>query len=262
MAERTIDQLEEVYSVSDNDLLLLQHGQTANKLKGNALKQYINRNVVEIDTEIIPYGDTPVSTYDRTTNTLHMQVNRGPGIQSIDLNRHEGLDDYYDVITQDDEVAGTFKVTNGLGTVNSVMGVSPDSTTHDILRSELMALIYPIGSIYITADSRNPHNIFGMGTWEKIEGRFLLGSSSSHTLGSTGGEENHTLTTSEIPSHTHGMTGVTDTPGTYNAWGVVTKYAFVVSGSTYIENTTAAGGGGSHNNMPPYYTVNIWRRTA
>jgi microcystin-dependent protein len=101
-----------------------------------------------------------------------------------------------------------------------------------------------------------------MGTWEKIEGRFLLGSSSSHTLGSTGGEENHTLTTSEIPSHTHGMTGVTDTAGTYNAWGVVTKYAFVVSGSTYIENTTAAGGGGSHNNMPPYYTVNIWRRTA
>lgn len=33
--------------------------------------------------------------------------------------------------------------------------------------------IYPIGSIYISANSINPHNLFG-GVWEQIKGRFLL----------------------------------------------------------------------------------------
>ena len=34
--------------------------------------------------------------------------------------------------------------------------------------------IYPIGSIYISANSTNPHDLFG-GTWEQLKDRFLLG---------------------------------------------------------------------------------------
>ncbi len=36
-------------------------------------------------------------------------------------------------------------------------------------------LVYPVGSIYMSVNDTNPATIFG-GTWEKIEGRFLLGS--------------------------------------------------------------------------------------
>ena len=39
--------------------------------------------------------------------------------------------------------------------------------------------------------------------WQKMEGRFLFGSNSSHTVGMTGGEENHKLTINEMPSHSH-----------------------------------------------------------
>lgn len=45
--------------------------------------------------------------------------------------------------------------------------------------------------------------IYGGTSWSKVEGRFLLGTSSSYAVNSIGGEAAHTLTTAEMPSHTH-----------------------------------------------------------
>lgn len=74
--------------------------------------------------------------------------------------------------------------------------------------SSLWDQIYPVGSIYITANATNPSVLFG-GTWEQLKGKFLVGVDSSdtdfETSGKTGGEKTHTLTVDEIPSHTHDM---------------------------------------------------------
>lgn len=53
--------------------------------------------------------------------------------------------------------------------------------------------------------------IYGGTTWQKIEGRFLLGQSSSYSINATGGEASHKLTTSELPSHNHGVPNHTHT---------------------------------------------------
>lgn len=45
--------------------------------------------------------------------------------------------------------------------------------------------------------------IYGGTTWEKIEGMFLLGQSSSYAINSTGGSATVTLTKENLPSHTH-----------------------------------------------------------
>ncbi len=124
--------------------------------------------------------------------------------------------------------------------------------------------VYPVGSIYMNVNSTNPGTLFG-GTWEQIQGRFLLGMSSSYPAGSQGGEATHTLTTSEIPSHSHvalyGTDGAVDDflggssedygvrPGSYTA-------------TNYRYETSSTGGGQPHNNMPPYLSVYIWKRTA
>ena len=71
-------------------------------------------------------------------------------------------------------------------------------------------LIYPVGSIYMSVNNTNPGTLFG-GTWEQIQGKFLLGQSSGHAGGSTGGAETVTLTTAQLPSHTHSVPAHTHT---------------------------------------------------
>lgn len=68
--------------------------------------------------------------------------------------------------------------------------------------SGMFDLIYPVGAIYMSASSTNPANLFG-GTWEEIQGKFLLARDGNHAAGTTGGSENVTLTTEQIPAHSH-----------------------------------------------------------
>lgn len=101
--------------------------------------------------------------------------------------------------------------------------------------------------------------VYGGTSWTAIEGAFLLGTSSAHTIGSTGGEETHTLTIAEMPSHSHGV----NSGATVFANGGANDVSQTAGSRTYtylgISNT---GGGQAHNNMPPYKTVYIWERTA
>lgn len=63
--------------------------------------------------------------------------------------------------------------------------------------NNLLGEVYPVGSIYMSTANVSPTTLFG-GTWVKIEGKFLLCSSSTYTLGSTGGSADTTL-----PAHQH-----------------------------------------------------------
>lgn len=70
------------------------------------------------------------------------------------------------------------------------------------LQAEILDSAYPVGSIYISASSTDPSELFG-GTWVRLEDMFLLAASSRHAAGSMGGEETHLLTAAEMPKHTH-----------------------------------------------------------
>lgn len=149
--------------------------------------------------------------------------------------------------------------------ISRVLSVhNADSNAHkslfDAWLEDLFDAMYPIGSIYLTMSSDNPSVLFG-GTWERIESRFLYGSINGQGVGTTGGEETHTLTINEMPSHNHS----TILYGHNNSGKVSSNQRSVWSGSkdmsavNWVQNT---GGGQAHNNMPPYIMVNIWKRTA
>lgn len=62
--------------------------------------------------------------------------------------------------------------------------------------------IYPVGSIYMSVNNVNPSTIFG-GTWQQIKDKFLLASGDTYNNGTTGGSATNTLSTDNLPSHTH-----------------------------------------------------------
>jgi microcystin-dependent protein len=92
------------------------------------------------------------------------------------------------------------------------------------------------------------------------------------SLGQVGGEENHLLTTQEMPTHNHTF-GATTAPATkvpvnngifaddVDAQAVDYFAAFNAPGSSYVSlnplSMPAAGGSQPHNNMQPYLVLNI-----
>jgi microcystin-dependent protein len=152
--------------------------------------------------------------------------------------------------------------------------------------------LYPVGAIVVFAIGTSPATLFGRGTWTAIgAGRVLVGQDAGDptfdTLGAVGGAKTHTLTSAEMPSHTHvqdphthvqnahshtqsvnsattgGLSGYT--PDTSSNTGVTSGYSTGAATATN-QSTTAtnqsAGGGGAHNNLQPYLVVKMWQRTA
>lgn len=129
------------------------------------------------------------------------------------------------------------------------------------LKSDLVDIIYPVGSIYLAYNHVNPSTLFG-GSWVRIEGRFLWATSASGTIGSTGGESTHTLTINEMPSHNHDLNSNLNWDASN---GTIAKFRTGSNGNNYGKgnlNTAYVGGGQPHNNMPPYIEISAWRRTA
>lgn len=124
---------------------------------------------------------------------------------------------------------------------------------------------YPVGSIYMSVNSTNPGELFG-GTWEQIQGRFLLGQGSGYSAGAIGGEANHALTVNEMPSHYHAYaTYQNGYPSNHTGDSdYITPVGRVPYSSGVYSGTESSptGGGFAHNNMPPYLVVYIWKRTA
>lgn len=115
---------------------------------------------------------------------------------------------------------------------------------------------FPVGSSYLSVEDTSPSEIFG-GTWEKIENCFLLGSGTRSAM-DTGGEESHTLTSDELPPHSHTYNEITE-----GSYGGGPSFAVLGDKAQFGTGTTSESGSGiAHNNMPPYFVVHMWRRVS
>ena len=105
------------------------------------------------------------------------------------------------------------------GTVRSVNGVEPDENANVTLQQVNILQAYPVGSIYMSVVETNPAELFG-GTWEALPGRVLVGAGVSdfninYVAGTRGGSRSRTLTSSNIPKHTHTVE-IKQTAATHN----------------------------------------------
>ena len=115
---------------------------------------------------------------------------------------------------------------------------------------------------YTSTKSTDPNKLFG-GTWEPIQDTFLWCAGPKHAAGATGGEETHTLTNEEMPSHSHQYNRLpqqyanTDLSNPEQANFNASVRA--ASNTEYVQ-TWNTGGNQPHNNMPPFKSVYAWQR--
>ena len=140
--------------------------------------------------------------------------------------------------------------------------------------STFLNKIYPVGSIYMSVSHTSASAVataLGGGTWVAWgSGRVPLGMGSNGTTNyttveATGGEEKHTLTASEMPSHSHTLQKNVPYGLPYNntSGAACGAGGGVYYGESYSPFTIKnAGGDIAHNNLQPYITVYMYKRTA
>ena len=153
---------------------------------------------------------------------------------------------------------------------------------------------FPVGAIFISVSSTNPGTSLGYGTWTAFgAGRVLVGLDAGQTefdtVEETGGAKTHTLTSAEMPAHTHVqdahghvqdahshvVTSQTATTGGATSYehgtldtssaeteATETTATTVATNQTTVAVNQSTGGGGAHANLQPYVTVYFFKRTA
>lgn len=150
---------------------------------------------------------------------------------------------------------------NEMGSVLSNYNITPDATDNDQLlecltklKAEAALAAHPVGSLYWTSVNENPATTFGGGTWEQIKDKFILAAGDTYSQGATGGSASVTLTTEQMPVHTHTMESagshshttntLTNSSGTaITQTGVNNRTHFHALPKMYDNNT---GGGNYH----------------
>lgn len=225
---------------------------------GEAVRATVQSPGRDIGSSVIPVNaltNYPTGTFIGTTGTL--QANNTLANAQVFYGTASGTD-----ITITSFAPGYTDLGNSAGDVVVIKPTTEwANIISDFIKTGVFNAIYPVGCIYAETTGVNPNTTFGVGTWMAFGGgRVLVGAGTSDetfTAGATGGESNHTLTTTEIPSHTHtlGAAGSTKLQGSgANMSPLVTDGGNANSGAT--------GSGGAHNNLQPYIVVYFWKRTA
>jgi microcystin-dependent protein len=114
----------------------------------------------------------------------------------------------------------------------------------------------------INAGYTELRNIVG-GNTPDLRSRFIVGAGNgpgltNYSIRSTGGEERHTLSVAEMPSHNHAGFGEAYDGwpfGNYNSTRTNMGSAGGKDYDNYLYNTTSTGGSQAHENRPPYYAL-------
>ena len=132
-------------------------------------------------------------------------------------------------------------------------------------KSQLLDLVYPIGSLYMSMNETDPKDLFG-GTWERIKDRFIYANGDATASGTLGGStaHNHGLGSGFVAMNI-GDGGIQFQEKQVGAWGTNAAMNVGTSYDSYQTKYWGIALGGAtdnNNNIPPYITAYIWKRTA
>jgi hypothetical protein len=170
-------------------------------------------------------------------------------------------------------------MTTNVQTFSGDIDVSSNLTVGGTLNTtefgpDIIDVVYPVGTIFITTSSTNPGTYLTGTTWAAYgEGRVLVGLDSGdadfNSPGETGGTSTHSLTTAQLPSHAHDIKQFPGNNQRTDLWlsfltGQYSALPIRRGGgqANYYRATGDTGSGSGHNIMQPYIVDYLWRRTA
>lgn len=233
----------------DDSLSTTSTNPVQNKVITGALNGKANSSHTHTKSEITDFPSIPSKTSDLTNDSGFITSSSLP-TKTSDL-------------TNDGDGSNVFVKDNDSRLSDARTPLAHTHLSSDV--TDLIDVIYPVGSIYMSVNSVNPSTLFG-GTWEQIEDKFLLASGTSYSNGSTGGSADAVVVT-----HNH------STPAKYvlaTDGGSITRNSTAGTTGTKVSNLLKSddaitreiigntGTSGVGKNMPPYLAVNIWKRTA
>lgn len=273
------------------------------KTKGGTIEQtptnnkdIVNKEYCDSQSIPLPLSHTNSSQISNVGTNTHAQIDSN--LQKFKITEEDDAADYF--TNKVDSGEGIDFSYNSTTDVLTILGEDATTTnkgiasfnTNDFSVSSGAVSIkdsgieaFPVGSVFLAVVSTNPATLLGYGTWSAFgAGKVLVGLDSGDadfdTAEETGGTkththgkgsyaaDSHTLTTAEMPSHTHDVNTIAgSSPGSNNILRSI--------GNTGIVRITslATGGGGGHthavsgtsdsgSSLQPYIVVYMWKRTA
>lgn len=123
--------------------------------------------------------------------------------------------------------------------------------------TNLLEIIYPVGSIYCSTLTTSPAELLG-GSWIKIEEAVLR--SSNDAFGYTGADS-HAMTVEEMPNHQHTVIDNNRAIPISSGAGYTTP-VYDTYGNLNVHYGGAAGGGQEISLVQRSFNCNMWYRTA
>ena len=237
-------------------------------------------------------GTTTVTRSDNSTVSIPVTTafnppNTNGGVMIRDTSANSATGWKVDKIKTENLANGRVEQANKADRAATILCKNEYKSFADAFVQECLLKIYPVGSIYMSAEPESPQTFLG-GTWvEWGKGRVPVGVNSSdadfNAVEKIGGEKKHRLDQFEMPEHTHpycvynresnGNAYVLQLPTEQGVWShnvakgtdaysLQPKPGVQPGEYTGSFNILKTGGSGAHNNLQPYITCYMWKRTA
>lgn len=121
--------------------------------------------------------------------------------------------------------------------------------------TNLLAAMYPVGSVYLSTTSTSPSSTIG-GTWTQVKGATLAATGANSFAGGASYGGSLKISVNQMPEHTHSANMYylqSDTQG----WVFHTANELGAWRTGYIGST-----GGGQNYLPYHWGCYVWYRTA